>query len=67
MRATIARAPGAFRGPQQGGKAGATTKGGLGVPFNPADFSDDELCQIEAALRLIVERNAEKARALTAT
>lgn len=32
--------------------------------FNPADFSHDELFQIEAALRLIVERNAEKAGAL---
>jgi hypothetical protein len=28
--------------------------------FNAKDFSDEELQQIEAALRLIVERNAEK-------
>lgn len=34
--------------------------------FNPADFSMDELMQIEAALRLIVDRQAEKARALAA-
>jgi hypothetical protein len=37
------------------------------APFNPADFSHEEFFQIEAALRLIVERKAEKARALTAT
>ena len=35
--------------------------------FNPADFTREELLQIEATLRLIVERNKEKARALTAT
>ena len=34
--------------------------------FNPADFSHEELFQIEAALRLIVERNAEKQRRISA-
>ena len=28
--------------------------------FNPADFTMDELAQIEAALQLIVDRQAEK-------
>ena len=35
--------------------------------FNPADFSMDELAQIEAALRLMVARREEKARALADT
>jgi hypothetical protein len=35
--------------------------------FNPADFSMDERAQIEATLRLIVDRKKEKARALADT
>jgi hypothetical protein len=35
--------------------------------FNPADFSHEELFQIEAALRLMVTRREEKARALADT